>query len=67
MSVITTAIIFFFSAIGKARYYQGRVSGFDVDGKYNIVYVDGDTEKHVGREYVRVTSVLKKEVVTPEI
>ena len=45
-------------ATGKARYYRGRVSSVDEDGKYNIVYADGDTEKHVGREYVRAASEL---------
>lgn len=39
---------------GKARYFKGQISKVNADNTYNIVYVDGDTEKKVGREYIRV-------------
>lgn len=49
---------------GKARYFRGQVSkvntGADKKSTYNIVYVDGDTEKNVAREYIRVISLPPK-------
>jgi len=49
---------------GKTRYFRGQVSkvnaGADKKLTYNIVYMDGDTEKNVGREYLRVISLPPK-------
>lgn len=42
---------------GKARYFRGQISKVNADDTYNIVYVDGDTEKKVKREYIRVVGV----------
>jgi hypothetical protein len=39
---------------GKKRYYPGKVSAVSDDGKYSILYDDGETEKKVDLMMIRV-------------
>ncbi len=41
---------------GKGHWYKGKVTRLNVDGTYDLLYEDGDTEKRVTIPYIRSVS-----------
>eukprot|EP00981_Chlorochromonas_danica_P015758 scaffold14385_cov229-Ochromonas_danica.AAC.1 len=39
---------------GKGQFYPGKIKNVRLDGTYDVVYEDGDSESRVPEEYIRV-------------
>ncbi|KAH9249378.1 hypothetical protein BASA81_012909 [Batrachochytrium salamandrivorans] len=44
--------------LGKSRWYRGSISRVNVDGTYDLHYLDGDMERCVARQHVRLAEEL---------